>query len=44
VLQDNAEIGALELGSIDYDQEEINGPGCGVSESATATISIAPVQ
>lgn len=30
-LQDGVEIGLLELGAIDYREEEPNGPGCGVA-------------
>jgi hypothetical protein len=44
VLQDGAEIGALELDAIDYDEREPNGPGCGVATTARASVSISPVQ
>lgn len=44
VQQDGVEIGRLELDAIDYRKDEPNGPGCGVATTATASISIAPVQ
>jgi hypothetical protein len=43
-LQDGVEIGSLALGAIDYREDEPNGPGCGVSKTAVASISIAPIQ
>jgi hypothetical protein len=43
-LQDGVEIGALKLGSIDYREDEPNGPGCGVAKTAVASISLAPTQ
>jgi len=44
VFQDGVEIGALELGAIDYHQDELNGSGCGVATTANTSISIAPVR
>ena len=44
VFQDGAQIGSLELADIDYRKTEFNGPGCGVATTATASVSIAPVQ
>ena len=41
-LQDGVEIGALELGAIDYSKDEPNGPGCGVATTAVASILITP--
>jgi hypothetical protein len=43
-LQDGVEIGELELGTIDYREEEPNGPDCGVAKTAVASILIAPTQ
>jgi hypothetical protein len=43
-LQNGVEIGALELGAIDYREDEPNGPGCGAAKTAIASISIAPTQ
>jgi hypothetical protein len=43
-LQDDVEIGALELDAIDYREKEPNGPGCGVAKTAVVSISIAPRQ
>lgn len=43
VLQDDVQIGELDLPDIEYDEREPNGPDCGVATTATASIAITPI-
>lgn len=44
VSQDGTEIGRLELDEIAYQQDEPNGPDCGVATTASATLELSPIQ
>jgi hypothetical protein len=44
VEQDGVGIGRLDLPTIDYRVTEPNGPGCGLATTATAELSLLPIE